>query len=447
MKLNRQQSLAALPTGGVECIIAGAGTGKTRTLIAKVKNIISSGIVSPEQILVLTFSRRAADEIKERIRHDLGGAADAITAGTFHSFCLSFLKSSGDSYKRTFGYERFPSVIEEEERLRIYRELVVERIDRFLGIPAPVICGIIHSSNHLDTYFSDKLERFGILSEFDEIRNQYNNHKKSDNLIDFEDMIEHTISILKSDESIRNDTHNLYRYILVDEFQDTSDNNFELLKSLLPDKGGNLFVVGDDWQSIYGFRKARIEYIVRIRNYFPEAKIITLSENYRSYREIIKLSNGFISKNRFRSSKKLVSTRGKGGVIIGVPVSGFEDEAAAINELIKNEKTNEITVLYRNNWQGDLIRNFCLDTIQALPGKDVKFMTMHASKGLEFPTVIIAGICDAIIPDASTDVEEERRLLYVAITRAKDTLYIVHHVSKGAKPSLFAEELGLSIHG
>ncbi len=446
MKLNRQQSLAALPAGGVMCIIAGAGTGKTRTLIAKVKNIISSGIVSPEQTLVLTFSRKAADEIKERIRHDLGEGADRLTAGTFHSFCLSFLKSSGGSYKETFGYERFPAVIEEEERLIIYRELVAERIDRFLGIPAHVICGIIQSSHQMDAYFSEKLERFGILKEFDEIRNRYIDHKKSHNLIDFEDMIDHAITILQKDESIRNDMHNLYRYILVDEFQDTSDNNFELLKSLLPDKGGNLFVVGDDWQSIYGFRKSRIEYIVRIRKYFPESKIIKLSQNYRSYREIIRLSNGFIRRNRFRTSKKLVSTRGRGGVITGVPVSGFEDECAVINELIKSEDTNEITVLYRNNWQGNLIRDFCQETIKALPGKKVSFMTMHASKGLEFTTVIIAGICDDIIPDKSTDIEEERRLLYVAITRAKDKLYIVHHINKGAKLSLFAEELGLPRH-
>jgi DNA helicase-2/ATP-dependent DNA helicase PcrA len=319
MKLNRQQSLAARPSGGVECIIAGAGTGKTRTLIAKVKNIISSGMVPPEKILLLTFSRKAADEIRERIRHDLGSAADAITAGTFHSFCLSFLRSLGDDYKRMFGYERFPSVIEEDERLAIHKKLIADRIDSFLGIPLSVICGIIQSSHQMDTYFTDKLDRFGILKEFDEIKKQYIIHKRSHGLIDFEDMIEHTISVINSNETIRSGLCDRYRYILVDEFQDTSDNNFELLKSLLPDKGGNLFVVGDDWQSIYGFRKARVEYIVSIKKYFTQANIITLSKITAHISRIHCTLKQFIRKNRFRTSKKLVSTRGKGGTIKACP--------------------------------------------------------------------------------------------------------------------------------
>ncbi len=449
ISLNKEQYLASRPDRGVSLVIAGAGTGKTRILVEKVKNIISEGITDPKSILILTFSAKAAQEIKERVEYGVGKGAESITSGTFHSFCLGFLRDNSSVFLDRYGFERFPEVIDKEEKDKLRRDLLRGLIDRFLGLPVNVVSGLLESTGRLEKRIFRKLERIGIIKEADEFNKQFNVYKISNNLIDFGDMMNYTIDLLANDNSIREQTIAKYRYILVDEFQDTSEDNFRLLKLILPDSKRSLFMVGDDWQSIYAFRGSSIDYIVKVKKYFNEAAIYKLIHNYRSRKEIVKLSNNFIRKNRYRTGKKLKAVKGKGGTVKNYCTASLEEEAEMIAGIIKKQSentkynSNDIAVLYRNNWQGSYISRKLDPIIKEYP---VKLMTMHASKGLEFDTVIIAGISDDVIPDASCDIEEERRLFYVALTRARDNLYILHRKSADGNLSAFAEELGFPVN-
>ncbi len=201
-----------------------------------------------------------------------------------------------------------------------------------------------------------------------------------------------------------------------------------------------LFAVGDDWQSIYGFRGAKIEYLVKMKSFFPGAAVHRLTANYRSKREIVTLANGFIARNRFRTRKKTRAVRGRGGVIRRHRVEGERDEAALIGGIVSSERSRGRTcaVLFRNRWVGENISG----RLDPGVGEGASFITMHASKGLEFDTVVVTGICDSIIPDRESGIEEERRLMYVALTRARDRLHLVMRREESGQPGRFAREIG-----
>ncbi|MFH0976654.1 MAG: ATP-dependent helicase [Spirochaetota bacterium] len=440
--LNKQQHLASLPTNGISLVIAGAGTGKTKILVEKVKNIIHAGLVKPENILILTFSSKAALEIRERVMSGVSQNADAITSGTFHSFCLSLLRSNSGVFLSSFNFNEFPKILDEQEKEKLLSDLLRNSIDRFLGLPVNVVAGLFENIDRLNKKTYEKLMRLGIIDELDNLKRKFSEYKISYNMIDFSDMINFAIDLLTNDASIREDTTSKYKYILIDEFQDTSPDNLKLIRLLLDKKNPNLFLVGDDWQSIYGFRGSKIDYIVNMKKYFPDAGIYNLNLNYRSNKEIVKLSNNFIRKNKYRTWKKLKSVKGSGGLVVDFCVVDFDEEIEVIIDILKKNNLNDAAVLYRNNWQGYTISR-SLEAKGIAPNR-LKFMTIHSSKGLEFGSVIIAGVSDKIIPDASADIEEERRLLYVAMTRAKENLFIVHYSTAEGELSLFAKELGFS---
>ncbi len=314
-------------------------------------------------------------------------------------------------------------------------------------MPIKYISGLLYNLNGLEKKTIKKLKRLGIIDQLNDFNKRFDEYKRSQHLLDFEDMINYTIKMLEDDRSLRDETAKRYRYIFVDEFQDTSEDNFRLLKLLTSGKESNLFMVGDDWQSIYGFRGSRVEYIIDAKKFFPDIDIHKLKLNYRSRREIVSLSNDFIKNNKNRTSKKLKSFKGKGGVINDYYAENLEEEIEIIRDILLNEvgDSSEIAILYRNNWQGNFIIKNINDADLLKPGR-LQLMTIHSSKGLEFESVIIAGISDSIIPDSSSDIEEERRLLYVALTRAKENLHIIHHKSADKVLSLFAKELGFSVN-
>ncbi|MCP4135119.1 MAG: ATP-dependent helicase [bacterium] len=454
-QLNKQQFKASRPTGGISLVIAGAGTGKTKTLVEKVQNIIrdsstretppAGGSIKPENILILTFSRKAAEEIKERVMADIKTSASGINSGTFHSFCLGFLKDYREQFISAYGFKTFPAILDDNRREEIIAAILETRLKNFLGLPKAVVLTLALSMNTISDHTKNKLQSTGLFDALLEVTRLFAEEKRKLALIDFDDMMSFTIELLESDPELRAAVHQRYRYILVDEFQDTSDNNFKLIRLLLPEGKENLFAVGDDWQSIYGFRKARVEYIISMQRYFPGAAIHKLTINYRSRKEIVKISNSFIRKNRFRTKKRLLSFKGKGGKIFYYHVSDIEDEVSRVKSIIQKEYTHgrapNIAILYRNNWQGEHLRRGL-----RLPGneyREVQFMTMHASKGLEFDVVIIAGVSDKIIPDKTTDLEEERRLFYVALSRAKERLHVVSHFNDEGVVSRFGRELGM----
>lgn len=444
--MNRAQRRASRTGGGVNLIIAGAGTGKTKTLIEKIGNTITGGLAPPSSILVLTFSRKAAEEIRHRVGREIGPAAAALTAGTFHSFCLKLLREHRESFCRMRGFSRFPDVLDDEGREAMLRGIIRESIADFMGMPSGVIYSLAQELGALDEWSRRKLDSLGLLRRMEELNERFNRCKRERCCIDFEDMIRHATAMLGNDAALRKEMLEAYRYIFVDEFQDTSGDNFELLKLMLPERAPNLFVVGDDWQSIYGFRDARIEYIVKMKRFFPGARIFRLDVNYRSRKEIVTLSNRFIRKNRFRTNKRLRSHRGRGGSVHPHTVKDLDAEMAVVERIAREElqRSHDVAILFRNNWQGSLLRKRCPGLEAAEASGMLHPMTMHSSKGLEFTAVIIMGVSDDIIPDAYTDVEEERRLLYVAMTRARERLHVVYYTDKSNNAARFAVELGFS---
>lgn len=443
---NKKQERASWPSGGVSLVIAGAGTGKTKTLVEKVSNLIRLADVPPEHILILTFSRKAAEEIRERVTAKTGDSGRRVTSGTFHSFCLSLLREKSDLFLPAAGFSGFPSVLDGEEREHRLREMLAGRLGDYLGLPLDVVCNFLENSARLDEGSRRRLDRLGLLDRLSDAERDFASFKKAGMLIDFGDMIGYAIKLLESFPSLRKEINERYRHVLVDEFQDTSGDNFRLLKLLLPEGDPNLFVVGDDWQSIYGFRDARIDYIVKMKRHFPGVKVHRLTVNYRSRKEIVSLSNRFIRKNRVRTRKRLKSFRGKGGRVRGWPVRDLEEEAVLVGQILRRDLTvgGVTAVLYRNNWQGDLLALQLEEYRPLMESGRLRLMTMHASKGLEFDRVLVTGVSDGILPDASSDLEEERRLLYVGLTRAREDLGVIYHISKGGDISRFARELGFS---
>ncbi len=446
--LNREQHLASRAEGGTTLVIAGAGTGKTRTIIQKVCNIVLGGIARPEEVLILTFSRKAAGEIRGRIVGAVGDGADAITASTFHSFALSLLKSHGREFLEERGYRAFPSVMDESGACSIIRELVSSDPGRYLGIPVRVLCGLVSGAETLSRKTEKRIHGTGIRRHIEELKSDFRKEKLNRSLMDFDDIMDLAVTMLEKNPAIRTLVASKWKYILVDEFQDTSDDNFALLNLLLPDEGKNLFVVGDDWQSIYGFRDARVEYIIRLKRYFPSLSVHRLVTNYRSRKEIVTVSGRLIGRNRFRTRKRMRSHRGGGGRVVCLETYDYADEVRVIEEVLEAERkgygSGTAAVLFRNNWQGAFIKSRLSAGVLDDPG--VSLMTMHASKGLEFTAVIIAGVNDAVIPDRGADIEEERRLFYVALTRARDRLYCLwQHNEAHEKPRFIREIAGYPV--
>ncbi|HOE19721.1 MAG TPA: ATP-dependent helicase, partial [Spirochaetota bacterium] len=267
------------------------------------------------------------------------------------------------------------------------------------------------------------------------IKEEYANYKRNHNYIDFDDMINISSKLLHENPLLRKKIHEQFKYIMVDEFQDTSENNFVLLKLLLPEENQNVFMVGDDWQSIYKFRNAKIEYIVNAKKYFNNLTVHSLNSNYRSKKEIVVLSNRLIAKNKFRSRRWIKAVRGSGGLIKFHKASSFAEEVTITASILgKYDNTHSIGVLYRNNWQGTSLQS------QIQSYSNVQFMTIHSAKGLEFDVVVLCGVKDRLLPDPYTDIEEERRLMYVALTRAKNCLHILYHCNYGNQKPQFVME-------
>jgi len=439
-ELNSEQFNASRPDRGINLVIAGAGTGKTSTMISKIQNVIEHSIVAPEQILILTFSKKAAGEIKERLTKALNTDAAPGFAGTFHAFSLKLLKENKEQYIMHSGISSFPSVLVKEDKESIMRSLIMEKPERFLGLPADAVMKLADNINYLNDAILKKLKSGNLYNEIINIKNIFEDYKRDKLLIEFEDMINHTSDMLEANPVLRKTITDKFKYIFVDEFQDTSENNFRLLSLLLPENDKNLFMVGDDFQSIYKFRHSKVEYIINAKKFFPELSVHKLTVNYRSHKEIIAVSNRFIKLNKFRTSKKIVSQKGKGGKIKIYPVEDMERESETLIKIINSISENlTVAVLYRNNYQGTYLKNKIYSEKSA---RVVEFMTMHGSKGLEFDIVIIAGISDKIIPDKTSDIEEERRLFYVALTRARIELHLLYYKNKPDELPRFMKEIG-----
>jgi DNA helicase II / ATP-dependent DNA helicase PcrA len=433
ISLNNEQQAAAHAAKGATLVLAGAGSGKTKTLIERVRNTLQSGLCTAENILIMTFSNKAAEEIRERVCEGLSSDGKDITAGTFHSVALQILKKFGDCFLKQFGFSSFPEIMDDDVRQKVLLKLFDSVKDQFLGMPGSVVLSII---------MNDKLQKVhgDILKVFSDFKEIYREYKKINALIDFNDIIHYAADLIKKDEDVAREITALYQYLFVDEYQDMSKDLFEFITALTG-SDGNIFAVGDDRQSIYGFRGADIIYIHTFKEFFTSCAVYFLSHNYRSNSEIVSLSDIFILSKKKQYKNRSVAPLGNGANIQSFPICNKQSEISMLSSIIeKHEQTSDIVILCRNNWQCDIIHD---NLISESSAHNIRCMTVHASKGLEFETVIVAGLRDGIFPDKYTDIEEERRLFYVAITRAKKNLYLLYHVENRI-PSRFIAESVLS---
>jgi len=378
LELNKDQREAALTTEGPVLILAGAGSGKTKTIIARTIHILETKPVTHENILVMTFTNKAAREMKERGQKLLGsGKMPDFT--TFHSWCVRFIKSiNEDLLLNEFNRNRNFTILDQSEQEKMIdnlkfhvfsetyaKEFSSSKFSLTLGniqnnrVPynsieqAYMKISQLYNDNELELYCPYEVnDRY--IEQIAELYVLYKQELARNNSFDFEDLINISIDILEKFEDIRNFIQNKYKYIMVDEFQDTNGTQFKLLENIL-NKERNICVVGDDSQSIYGWRGAKIAFILNFHKHFSDCKIVNLSTNYRSRPIIVERANKLLKSSTERHKEKvdLQAHSKQKGLVKAVELCTQEDEAEFIAQNIKaviNKGANpgDIAILYRS---------------------------------------------------------------------------------------------------
>ncbi len=356
-KLNNRQKEAVLKTEGSILVIAGAGSGKTSVLIARFLQLITNGIYI-NNILAITFTNKAANEIKKRVKENSNINIEYSWISTFHSFCARLLRMEVENLKNHSS--TFTIYDEQETRLIIKNCLNELNLDEKLFNPTLIKSIISKSKNNMVSYneFRNNCNDF-FNKEISKIYELYEKKLIIGNAMDFDDLLLYTIKLLNENSDVKNKYQNKFKYILVDEYQDTNKVQYNLLK-ILAQKNKNFFAVGDVDQSIYSWRGADISNILQFKKDYPEAHIIKLEQNYRSTKFILDAANAIIKNNIERTPKKLWTENKKGEKIIVYNASDEKDEANFIvKTLVKKKKGkifyNDYAVLYRINAQSRAI--------------------------------------------------------------------------------------------
>ncbi len=344
--LNSEQAKAVKHEDGPLLIFAGAGSGKTRVIVHRVAYLIKRG-VSPDKILCLTFTNKAANEMKQRLMTIVGPSSHRIWAGTFHSFGAWLLRREA----RKIGYTNDFVIYDESDQKALIaqcmKELKLNRENRVESIIAWLISMSKDTLRDIDS-FNIKL---GINPK--PVIRLYEEKKRLSNAFDFGDLLLKPIQILHDHPELRKRYQSMFQHILVDEYQDTNKAQYTMLMGLVG-KGKNICVVGDDDQSIYSWRGADVSNILRFKDDFPDARIVTLEKNYRSPKSILDAASKLIANNQFRAPKKLWSDRNEDGAVTITEYEDDEDEAEDIAYSIRKlldsgVSPSNIAVFYRIN--------------------------------------------------------------------------------------------------
>src|SRR5213080_4167889 len=357
--LNPAQREAVLATEGPLLVVAGAGSGKTRVLTYRVAHLLAACGVKPNEILAITFTNKAAGEMKERVERTLGPIARAIWIMTFHSACGRMLRSEAER----LGYRSNFTIYDQADQVRVVKACLEElERDPKRFVPRGIHSQISNAKNQLigpDEYASR------VASFYDQtvadVYSLYQRKLFASNAVDFDDMLMLTVDVLQRFPEAKERWAKAFRYVMVDEYQDTNHAQYVLLK-LLAEQHRNLMAVGDPDQSIYAFRGADIRNIMEFERDFPNTKVIPLEQNYRSTNTILEAANSVISHNRERKEKNLWSDLGEG---LPVRVVETEDEhgearfvAAEIAARIEEGySASEVAVVYRTNAQSRVLED------------------------------------------------------------------------------------------
>lgn len=308
-ELNQAQLEAVLHKDGPLLIIAGAGSGKTRTLTYKVARLIEDG-VSPENILLLTFTRRAAREMISRAENILGAGLGKITGGTFHSFANMILRR----YARFADLKNNFTVIDRsdaEDVVNHIRGKIIDKKEKRFPKKSTILdiySKTINKDIPLDAIVKKEYKQFEHCTEkLIEIANSYNNYKKERSMLDYDDLLLYLKALLMSNEEVRKQISLKYKYVLIDEYQDTNSIQAQIVR-LIASEHNNVTAVGDDSQSIYSFRGANFKNILEFPNLYEGCKIVTLEQNYRSSQNILDFANKILEQAKEKYSKELFST-------------------------------------------------------------------------------------------------------------------------------------------
>jgi len=356
--LNEKQKEAVLATEGPVLILAGAGSGKTKCLTHRIAYLIAGG-VAPESILAVTFTNKASQEMAERVRALISNFQFSIFnnppfIGTFHSFCVKILRDNAGKA----GFSRTFSIFDDGDSLSLIKEVMNELGVNQKQFPAGMISKIISNLKNELVGPDDYLEKTG--NEFfpatiHKIYSLYQKRLAESNALDFDDLIMKTVELFSRNKEILEGYQNLFRYINVDEYQDTNHAQYILIK-LLAEKHRNLAVVGDDAQAIYGFRGADFQNILNFEKDWPETKTVILDQNYRSTQNILDAAHSIISRNTLQKEKKLWTQNSQGEEIEIIFAKDEKEESKLIMEKIKKlfregNSPKDLAVLFRTNAQ------------------------------------------------------------------------------------------------
>ncbi|MDD5770603.1 MAG: UvrD-helicase domain-containing protein, partial [Candidatus Gracilibacteria bacterium] len=373
MQLNPEQEKAKNTIDGPLLILAGAGSGKTATLTARIEHMIKNVGVNPSFILAVTFTNKAAKEMKIRVGKVLGidyqinpyKNRGLPLVGTFHSIGVFILKEKIE----TIGYNKDFVIYDESDKLSVIKSIIKEdlKLDEKKYPPRSIASFISNAKNSLIT--AEKYQNY-VDSHIKEIVNQvyiiYTKKLNENNALDFDDILVKTLDILKIPENLEY-YQERYKYIMVDEYQDTNAPQYEIIK-LLASKYRNLAVVGDDWQSIYSWRGADMKNIINFKKDYPEAIVIKLEQNYRSTKHIINSANELIKNNKSSISKTLFTENEIGEKIIYIDALSDRIESKTIAKIIKEKGNyNNNLILYRTNSQSRALEEALM--IEAIPYK------------------------------------------------------------------------------
>ena len=358
--LNKVQQEAVKAIKGPVLVLAGAGSGKTRTLTYRIAYLIQEKKVKPSQILAVTFTNKAAKEIKQRVAELLGADIAPLWIGTFHSVCARIMRKEG----KYLGYENNFTIYDVDDQVRALKKVISN-----LGIPQqkypPKLIQSRLSRIKNQFHYPEEIDQHngnGLDALLPEIYKAYQEYLKSNNALDFDDLLMKPIELFNENPKLREKYARKFRYIMIDEYQDTNRAQYLLIKKLVG-KDQNLFVVGDEDQAIYGWRGADLQNILNFNKDYPQARLFKLEENYRSYRNILDASNSVVKNNTERIGKNLWSSKDEGDKIEVYVASREDDEAKHIIEIIHeemytyNRNFKDIAILYRTNAQSRIIED------------------------------------------------------------------------------------------
>ena len=442
-ELNDRQKEAVLYNDGPLLIIAGAGAGKTKTLTTKIAYLIDELGASPYSILAITFTNKAAKEMKDRVYAQVGDAAKKMTVSTFHSFGLRLLRDNSD----VLGYDRNFVIMDSDDSLTVVKKIIRDMgYDPKVYNPRGIRNQISSCKNEMTT--PAMYEKYAI-SEYEkvvcEVYRRYEDKLYKNNSVDFDDLLLLPIKLFRTHPEILERYQDYYKYILVDEYQDTNEAQYILTK-MLSEKNRMLTCVGDDSQSIYSFRGANYKNILNFEKDYKDAKTILLEQNYRSTTTILDAANDVIKNNKQRKDKNLWTARGEGEKIKYYRAYNERDEAQyvvrKIKELInRNVEYKDIAVLYRTNAQSRVMEEEMLKdnlpyrvvgSFYFYSRKEIKDLIaylrlIHNSKDnvslLRVINVPKRGIGLKTIENLTTKADKENVSIYEAISSGKELAF------------------------